>query len=72
MDPVQMPGTGTPAPGGLYYFEMRDALIALTKRVNIVGCDFVELAPPYDHAETTTRFAAQLIIDLLAVLFPSK
>ena len=69
MDPVQMPGTGTPAPAGLYYFEMRDSL---TKRVNIVGCDFVELAPPYDHAETTTRFAAQLIIDLLAVLFPSK
>ena len=32
MDPVQMPGTGTPAPGGLYYFEMRDALIALAKR----------------------------------------
>ncbi len=72
MDPVQMPGTGTPAPGGLYYFEMRDALIALTKRVKIVGCDFVEVAPPYDHAETTTRFAAKLIIDLLSVLFPSK
>ena len=72
MDPVQMPGTGTPAPGGLYYFEMRDALIALAKRVNIVGCDFVEVAPPYDHSETTTRFTAKLIIDLLAVLFPSK
>ena len=72
MDPVQMPGTGTPAPGGLYYFEMRDALIALTKRVNIVGCDFVEVAPPYDHAETTTKFAAKLMLDLLAELFPSK
>ncbi len=72
MDPVQMPGTGTPAPGGLYYFEVRDALLALTKRVNIVGCDFVEVAPPYDHAETTTRFTAKLILDLLAVLFPSK
>lgn len=72
MDPVQMPGTGTPAPGGLYYFEMRDALIALSKRGKIVGCDFVEVAPPYDHAEITTRFAAKLIIDLLSVIFPSK
>ncbi len=72
MDPVQIPGTGTPAPGGLYYFEMRDALIALAKRGRIVGVDFVEVAPPYDHAEITTRFAAKLIIDLLSVLFPSK
>ncbi|MFQ5876067.1 MAG: agmatinase [Dehalococcoidia bacterium] len=72
MDPVQIPGTGTPAPGGLYYFEMRDALIALAKRGRIVGVDFVEVAPPYDHAEVTTRFAAKLIIDLLSVLFPSK
>ena len=72
MDPVQMPGTGSPAPGGFYYFEMRDALIALTKRVNIVGCDFVEVAPPYDHAETSTGCTAKLIMDLLAELFPSK
>ena len=72
MDPVQMPGTGSPAPGGLSYFEMRDSLIALTKRVNIVGCDFVEVAPPYDHAETSTMCAAKLILDLLAEIFPSK
>lgn len=72
MDPVWMPGTGTPAPGGLSYFDMRDALIALTKRGKIVGCDFVEIAPNYDHAEITTRFAAKLIIDLLSALFPSK
>lgn len=72
MDPVQIPGTGTPAPGGLYYFEMRDALIALTKKGKIVGVDFVEVAPPYDQSETTIRFTAKLIIDLLSVLFPSK
>ena len=72
MDPVQIPGTGTPAPGGLNYFEMRDALIALTKRGKIVGFDFVEVAPPYDQSEITTRFTAKLIIDLLSVLFPSK
>ena len=72
MDPVQIPATGTPAPGGLSYFEMRDALIALTKRGGIVGVDFVEVAPPYDWAQITTRCTAKLIVDLLSVLFPSK
>ena len=72
IDPVQMPGTGSPAPGGLSYFEMREALIALSKRVNIVGCDFVEVAPSYDHAQTSTMCTAKLILDLLAELFPSK
>ena len=72
MDPMQVPGTGSPAPGGFFYYEMRDALIALSKRVNIVGCDFVEVAPPYDHAETSTMCTAKLMLDLLAELFPSK
>ncbi len=72
MDPMQVPGTGSPAPGGFFYYEMRDALIALSKRVNIVGCDFVEVAPPYDHAETSTMCTAKLILDLLAELFPSR
>ena len=70
LDPVYAPGTGTPAPGGLTYFELRDALRALARRGRIVGLDVVEVAPPYDCAEITTRNASKLVIDFLSAIFP--
>ncbi|MCH7995861.1 MAG: DUF4268 domain-containing protein, partial [Planctomycetes bacterium] len=42
MDPVQIPGTGTPVVGGLTYHEMREALTALASKGRIVGFDVVE------------------------------
>jgi len=69
LDPVYAPGTGTPAPGGLTYFELRDALRALARRGRIVGIDVVEVAPPYDCAEITTRNASKLLTDFLAAIF---
>ena len=72
MDPSQAPGTGTPETGGLYYQELRDCLLALVKRDNLVALDLVEVAPPYDSSEITTQVAARLIIDILAARFPSK
>lgn len=72
LDPTYAPGTGTPAAGGLSYFELRDALLEVTRRGQVVGFDLVEVAPPYDPSQITTRVAAQLIIDLLSVLFPSR
>ena len=72
LDPSYAPGTGTPAAGGLSYFEVRDCLLALARRGQVVGFDLVEVAPPYDPAQVTTRVAAQLIIDFLSALFPSR
>ena len=72
VDPSQAPGTGTPETGGLYYEELRDCLLALVKRDNLVGLDLVEVAPPYDSSEITIQVAARLIIDVLAARFPSK
>ena len=72
MDPGQAPGTGTPEVGGLHYEELRDCLVSLVKRDNLVGFDLVEVAPPYDSSEITTQVAARLIIDILAARFPSR
>ena len=72
LDPIQAPGTGTPVPGGLLYHELRDALLEVPRRGRVVGLDVVEVAPPYDWAQTTTMVAARLIIVLLSVLFPSR
>ncbi len=72
MDPGQAPGTGTPEVGGLYYEELRDCVVALVKRDNLVGFDLVEVAPPYDSSDITAQVAARLIIDILAARFPSR
>lgn len=71
LDPTAAPGTGTPVPGGLTYFEARAALRALAGRGRIVGIDMVEVAPPYDCAQVTALNASRLIIDLLSAIFPA-
>lgn len=72
MDPVHAPGTGTPEVGGLHYQELRDCVVALVERGNLVGFDMVEVAPPYDSSEVTVQVAARLIIDTLTARFPSR
>jgi N1-aminopropylagmatine ureohydrolase len=45
LDPGALPGTGTPEPGGLDWYEAVDLLAAVARRARIVGFDIVELAP---------------------------
>ena len=45
LDPSLMPGTGTPEPGGLDWYEAVDLIAAVAARKRIVGFDIVELAP---------------------------
>jgi agmatinase len=72
LDPAHAPGTGAPEVGGLYYEELRDSLVHLAGKRRVVAFDMVEVAPPYDHAETTTMVASRLIIDLLSAVFPPR
>ncbi len=45
LDPSLLPGTGTPEPGGLDWYEAVDLLAAVAAKKRIVGFDIVELAP---------------------------
>jgi len=45
LDPSLAPGTGTPEPGGLDWYEAVDLLAAVAANKRIVGFDLVELAP---------------------------
>ncbi len=45
LDPACLPGTGTPEPGGLDWYEASDLIGAVAAHKRIVGCDVVELAP---------------------------
>lgn len=68
LDPSIMPATGTPEPNGLSW-EAATALIrALARTKQIVGCDFVELAPqPGEHHAAFT--VAKLIYRSLGYIF---
>ena len=44
-DSSTMPSTGTPEPGGLDWFEVIEILRTVCQNKNIIGADFVELAP---------------------------
>ncbi|GAB2551412.1 agmatinase [Leucobacter ruminantium] len=67
LDPAYAPGTGTPEMGGLHSRELLQLLRGL-KGLNIVGADVVEVAPAYDHADTTALAAATLVFDYMALL----
>lgn len=44
-DPSVMPAVGTPEPGGLLWEEVLSLLRTVVREKNVVGLDFVELAP---------------------------
>ena len=48
-DASVLPDTGTPEPGGLFWYEVTSFMRALSERKNIVGFDFVELCPQKGH-----------------------
>jgi agmatinase len=45
LDPSIMPATGTPEPGGLFYYDTLKMLKKVVEERNVIGADFVELAP---------------------------
>jgi agmatinase len=67
LDPAFAPGTGTPEAGGLSSRELLAILRGLTG-TRLVGADVVEVAPVYDHAETTGIAAAHAVYELLSAM----
>ena len=67
VDPAYAPGTGTPQVGGFTSVQIVELVRAL-RGLNIVGCDLVEVSPPYDTGEITSLLAANLLYELLCVL----
>ncbi len=67
LDPAYAPGTGTPEIGGLTTPQAMQLIHAL-QGVNVVGCDLVEVSPPYDPSGNTALTAANLLFELLCIL----
>jgi len=71
-DPSIAPGTGTPSHGGFLYYEVLEIFQGLAKKGEIVGLDFVEVAPDYDHSGSTAFLAAQFLLNVLGFIFHEK
>jgi guanidinopropionase len=67
VDPAYAPGTGTPQVGGFTSAQIVELVRAL-RGFDILGCDLVEVSPPFDTGELTSLLAANLLFELLCVL----
>ncbi len=67
LDPSVAPGTGTPEPAGLSASQGLE-IIRGCYGLNLVGCDLVEVSPPYDTTGNTALLAANLLFEMLCSL----
>ncbi|MGG8496734.1 agmatinase [Tenacibaculum sp. TC6] len=68
LDPSIMPSTGTPEPGGLFWYETLEFLRKVFDQKNVVGFDIVELCP--NKEERSSDFlAAKLYYKMLSYKF---
>jgi agmatinase len=66
VDPAFAPGTGTPEVGGFTSREAQEFVRGLVG-LDIVGCDVVEVLPPYDSAQITALLAANVAHEFLSL-----
>lgn len=64
LDPAVLCGTGTPEAGGVYFPELLDAILKVS-RTNIVGADINELAPMLDISGASTAVACKILRELI-------
>lgn len=65
VDPAFAPGTGTPEPGGLTSRQLLDTVRRLSKQLEVLGADVVEVAPVYDTAEITAYLGNRVVLEVL-------
>lgn len=66
LDPAFAPGTGTPVPGGLTTYETQRILRTLKIR-NLVGCDIVEMSPPFDQSDITALACVDAMFEMMCI-----
>ena len=68
VDPAFAPGTGTPEVGGLTSEEAQ-RLVRGLDGLDLVGCDLVEVSPPFDGpGQITALLAANLLFEMVCVI----
>ena len=65
LDPSIFPGTGTPEAGGVSFNALREAIVTVCQKCNVVAIDVNELAPNLDISGVSTAVACKLVRELL-------
>lgn len=68
LDPSIFPATGTPEPGGLFWYETLEFLQRVFHEKNVVGFDLVELCP-HEISKNSDFLAAKLYYKMLSYKF---
>ncbi|WP_222984551.1 agmatinase [Flagellimonas meishanensis] len=68
LDPSILPSTGTPEPGGLFWYETLEFLKRVFNEKNVVGFDIVELCPKQNE-KSSDFLAAKLYYKMLSYKF---
>jgi len=72
LDPAYAPGTGTPQAGGLTTRELITLVSDTMRRLPVKAVDLVEVAPPLDSSDLTSRAALKVIYEIFAALVSLK
>ena len=64
-DPSEAPGVEGPAPGGLYFHQVRKLIHGLVKKGRVVGMDVVEITPKRDVNNITSVLAGRLVANFI-------
>tara|TARA_B100000315_G_scaffold260216_1_gene320085 strand:- start:30232 stop:30942 length:711 start_codon:yes stop_codon:yes gene_type:complete len=70
-DPSILPSTGTPEPGGLYYYQILKFLRKVFQGKNVVGFDIVELCPN-ENNKSPDFTAAKVLYKMIGYKFNKK
>jgi agmatinase len=68
LDPSILPGTGTPEPGGLLWYQTLKFLKKVIEKKNLVGFDVAELCPN-ERNKSSDFLAAKLVYKILSYKF---
>ena len=68
LDPSILPSTGTPEPGGLFWYETLDFLRQVFEEKNVVGFDIMELCPN-KNSKSSDFLASKLYYKMLSYKF---
>ena len=71
LDPVYAPGTGTPEPGGLGWYETLALIRKIAEKKRIVGMDLVEFSK-MDNSEAPAFLCSKLVYKTLAYIFEGE
>lgn len=71
LDPSILPATGTPEPGGLFWYETMDFLKRVFSERNVVGFDIVELCP-IQNDKSSDFLASKLYYKMLSYKFQGE